>query len=272
MAIVYTPAPTGRAGTAETSSSTRTGGVYEVGRASGAGVGADVTLGRAVPVELGGAGAGRRVASSDAQRRRRRARARSVRRTPSTSPGANSAPAPCTTSSSAEPVGRDRRHSARHRLDRREPEALVQRREAERVGAAVERVEHRPRLRADRPARTVDRGRVTSPQPRGPTTTSVRSGRSRRSRSTRAHDRGDVLARLDGADGEHVRAAARRRARRRGRSRRDRAAPADRRRTARPRCGRVRTLALELAAGELRRHDDEAGVAAREREARACGS
>ena len=117
------------------------------------------------------------------------------------------APASPTTSVERGVVGDDERRAARQRFQRREPEAFVARRDATTRRAPVQSASTtRHGCVAEHAHAGPVEARRPSPQPVGPTTTSVEFGsRVARSRSTASHDRRQVLAGLDGADREHVR-------------------------------------------------------------------
>ena len=94
----------------------------------------------------------------------------------STSPGGDQQPGVADDLGQRGRVGRDDRAAARHGLERREPEALVARRQRAQRRPPVQRVERRlVDLAEPAHARAVEPGHLDA-IPVGPTTTSVRSG------------------------------------------------------------------------------------------------
>src|SRR5262249_4383294 len=97
-----------------------------------------------------------------------------------------------------------RRHAACERFENGKAEAFVERSEAERVGAAVERVEHGPRLRADHAYEGAVDSLDVAPA-LGPRD-DEREVRMRPADAFhRARERGYVRARRAGPDGQRVR-------------------------------------------------------------------
>ena len=102
----------------------------------------EVGLGGRRPREVAGpAPAAGREVGPRGRRRPRRSMSAAVQA--ATSPGRDEHPGVADDLGERGRVGRDHRAAARHRLERREPEALVPRRERAELGPAVERVERR---------------------------------------------------------------------------------------------------------------------------------
>ena len=164
----------------------------------------DVRLGRVRPRELGGARA--------AARRRARLRSSSSSSSRSSASGARLDVAGREQQRGVaddllerRALGDRERRAARERLERGEPESLVARRDAARGRAADERVDDRPRLLAEhaheRPVDALD----AAPARRADDDELEVRRAARADALDRVGDRREVLARLDRADGEHVR-------------------------------------------------------------------